>query len=203
MCEQKRRWLDQDTKHVKLGFVVFKRFHEVNYKGRKEKTFEDFMGSQFYTSFTKFGRYLLNINAINPKQFIDFLIKTEVKLNKWESPLVYETYVRELNKKETPDAAIERNFLLMQQWANDTGKPWLDFFREIEPALATNWIRSGRISPWILFTASSAKDLFARLSDEQLSLVQKNIDPDFWSFKLEKSAADVDFIREQLDAAGL
>lgn len=203
MCEQKRRWLDQDTKYVKLGFSVYKRFHEVNYRGHREKTFDDFIKSSFYTSFTKFGRYLLNLDAINPKGFVDFLIKGEVKLSKWESPLVYETYIRELNKKETPDAALERSFMLMQQWANDTGEPWTDFFREISPVLATQWIKSGRISPWILFTASSAKDLFDRLSEEQLALVQSNIDPDFWAVKLRRAGDDVDFIREQLDAAGL
>ena len=203
MCEQKRRWLDQDLKPVKLGFTVFKRFHDVNYRGRKEKTYEEFMHSQFYTSFVKFGRYLLNLNAINPKEFIEFLIKTEVKLAKWESPVVYETYVRELNKKETPEAAVERNFLLMQQWANDTGEEWTSFFRKINPNLATQWIRSGRISPWILFTASSASDLFSRLSEEQLALVQKNIDPDFWEIKLRKSKEDVEAIREELDRAGL
>lgn len=203
MCESKRRWLDQDTKHVKLGFQVFRRFHEINYKGHREKTYDDFMKSTFYVAFTKFGRYLLQLNAINPKAFIDFIIRTEVKLSHWESPLVYEKYIRELNKKESPEAAIERNFLLMQQWADDNGEVWTDFFRKIEPAQATLWIKSGRISPWILFTASSAGDLFARLSDEQLLMVQSNIDPDYWDIRLERAKEDVAFIREQLDAAGL
>lgn len=203
MCEPKRRWLDQDSKYVKLGFQVYKRFHEINFRSQREKSYNDFMKSTFYTAFTKFGRYLLQLNAINPKGFIDFLIKTEVKLHKWESPLVYEKYIRELNKKESPDAAIERNFLLMQQWARDNDEVWTDFFRKIEPAQAALWIKSGRISPWILFTASSAGDLFARLSDEQLTLVQSNIDPDYWGIRLERAADDVAFIREQLDAAGL
>ena len=203
MCEPKRRWLDQDQKHVKLGFSVFKRFHEVNYRGRKEKTYTEFMDSQFYTSFVRFGKYLINLNAIKPKDFVEFLIRTEVKLDKWENRIVYETYVRELNKKETPEAAVERNFLLMQQWANDTGEPWIDFFRKIHPNLATQWIGSGRISPWILFTASSASDMFARLSDEQLDIVHKNVDPDFWTVRLRRSAEDVESIREELDRAGL
>lgn len=204
MCERKRRIVvDQESKHVKLAFSVFQRFHEINYKGRKPKTFESFAESQLYGDFIRFGRYLLNLNAIDPKAFVDFLIKTEVKINKWQTPSVYETYIRELNKKETPMAAIQRNFMLMEQWANDTGENWIDFFRKIGPAQATLWIKSGRISPWILFTASSAAELFARLSDEQLELVQQNIDPDFWRVKLSRAKDDVDFIRAQLDEAGL
>jgi hypothetical protein len=203
MCEPKRRWLDQDTKYVKLGFMVYKRFYEANMIGKKEKTFRDFMESKFYTSFTHFGRHLLNINAVNPKGFVEFLIKTGVKLDRWESPLVYETYIRELNKKETPVAAIERNFLLMIQWSNDTGENWTDFFRKISPNLATQWIQSGRISPWILYTAASANELFKRLSNEQLMLIEQNINPDFWEVKLRRAKDDVDKIREELDRAGL
>lgn len=195
--------MDKDQQHVKLGFRVFLRFHEMNYVGRKQRTYEDFIRSQFYSAFTKFGRYLLNINAVNPNAFIDFLIKTGVKIDKWESPLVYETYIRELNKKETPDAAVERNILLMQQWAMSTGESWVDFFRKVSPSQATLWIQSGRISPWVLFTASSASELFTRMSDEQLELVQKHVDPDFWSIKLKRNKEDVDSIRAILDEAGL
>ena len=203
MCELKRRWLDQDTKYVKLGYMVYKRFYEVNYRHQKEKNFDDFMRSQFYSSFTKFGRYLLNIDAIRPKEFIEFLIKQGVKLDRWESPRTYEAYLRELNKRETPAAAIERNFMLMVQWGEETGENWTDFFRKISPALAVHYIQAGRISPWILFTASSAGDLIGRMSEEQLALVQKNIDPDFWGVKLKRAAEEVDFIRQQLDDAGL
>jgi hypothetical protein len=204
MCERKRRLIvDQDIKHVKLAFSVFQRFHEINYKGRKPKTFENFAESQLYGDFVRFGRYLLHLNAIDPKAFVDFLIKTEVKINKWDSPSVYETYIRELNKKETATAAIQRNFMLMTQWSNDTGENWIDFFRKISPSQATLWIKSGRISPWILFTASSSADLFSRLSDEQLALVQENIDPDFWRVKLQRAKEEVDHIKTILDEAGL
>ena len=203
MCETKRRWLDQDTKHVKLGFMVFQRFHEINYRGRKTKDFNDFIKSNFYTAFTHFGRHLLNMNAINPKAFVDFLIRTEIPMKQWESEIVYETYIRELNKKETPDAAIERNFMLMLQWSIDNGEPWTDFFRKISPAQATLWIKSGRISPWILFTAASAADLFSRLSTEQLEFVRQMIDPAFWEIKLKRSKEDVEFIQKALDEVGL
>jgi hypothetical protein len=204
MCEPKRRWLDKDTKYVKLGFYVFQCFHEANTISRKPKTFEDFMRSKFYAAFTHFGKYLNDLNAINPKEFIKFLIKTGVKLNQWEHAKVYETYVRELNKKETPEAAIERNFLLMQQWANDTDEVWTDFFRKISPNLATLWIGSGRISPWVLFLSQSGPDLLLnRLSEEQRNLVFANIDPTFWDIKFRRAQEESDFIRDTLHAAGI
>lgn len=188
---------------MKLGFMVFQRFHEANYIGRKPKTFEEFIRSPLYIAFTKFGRYVIQIDAINPKAFIEFIIKGNVPLKRWESPVVYETYVRELNKKETPDAAVERHFLLMEQWSMSTGEPMKDFFRKVSPAQATMWIRSGRISPWVLFNCESAEGLISRLSEEQFKLVFSYIDPDFWTIKFKRNQHDADVVKEELKAFGM
>ena len=203
MCEKKRRWGEQGTKHVVAGFRTYQRFYKSNNPRAREKTFEEFIHNRFYTDFVKFGRHLLDINAINPDAFIDFLIKNQIRLSQWQSPVVYETYVRELNKKESPDAAIERSFMLMLQWANETGEPWTDFFRKISPVLAVQWIQSGRISPWVIFTASSAEEMISRFSEEQTVLVYKYIDPRFWEVRMRRAKDDVEKIKSELDSAGL
>jgi hypothetical protein len=203
MCDKKYRSLNRDEKYVKLGFMVYCRFYELSYQSSKPRTYDHFMESRFYTSFTKFGRYLLHINAINPTEFIDFVIKAGLPINRWESSMVYETYIRELNKKETASAAVERNILLMQQWATDTNEPWCDFFRKISPSLATLYIRSGRISPWVLYTASSSGALLDRLSNEQHDLIKDYVDPKFWKIKFERHRDDVSFLKQLLEEAGV
>lgn len=203
MCERKRRWLDRDTKHVKLGFLVFQKFYSANYISRKDKTFEEFIRSEFYASFTAFGKYLIDINAINPSAFIEFMIRSGQPMRKWQSPVIYETYVRELNKKETPDAAVERHFMLMEQWAMETGEPMTDFFRKVAPAQATMWLRSGRISPWVLFNCDSALELLGRLSEEQTALVFSYIDPEFWDIKFKRNPVDADVVRQELKNIGM
>lgn len=202
-CEQKRRYMDRDEKHVKLGFWAYARFYEVAYKGTKVQTYDLFSKSQFYKAFVKFGRHVLDINAVAPYQFVDFLIKGKVPIDNWCSQVVYDLYVRELAKRESPDAALERNFLLMQQWSLETGEPWTDYFRKVPTPLAVMQIRSGRISPWVLYTAPSASELLGRFSAEQTDLVIQAIDPNFWGVKLEQHAADVEVIRTTLEEAGL
>lgn len=204
MCEQKQRFLNKDEKHVKLAFKVYSTFYQINYRGQKARTYDDFAKSKFYTAFVKFGRYLLDINAVNPDRFVEFLIKTGIPLDRWQSPVVYETYMRELAKKETALAAIERNFLLMQQWEREAeGRVWTNFFREVSPVLATHWIRHGRISPWVLYTASSANDLFSRMSEEQINLITQAVEPKFWQAKFASDPETVGVIREILDEAGI
>src|SRR6478752_10516786 len=59
MCEIKRRWVAKDEQHVKLAFKVYLRFHDLNYTGRKTKTYDDFIRTSLYLAFVKFARYLI------------------------------------------------------------------------------------------------------------------------------------------------
>ena len=197
LCERKRRFLQRDDKAVRLAFAAYHQFYEK--QQRQAMTFDKFDVSPYYTAFVKFARYLIDLNAANQRiGFVDFLIKVEAKLDHWTHPKFYGTYIRELNKNEKPMEALERNLMLMESWALDTGEDWMDFFRKIAPAKATLWIISGRISPWLLFTASSAPDLFDRLSPEQTDMVWKAVDAKFWRTKIAWHQSEVDEIRALL-----
>ena len=91
----------------------------------------------------------------------------------------------------------------MQQWAVETGEHWTDFFRKVAPAQATLWIKSGRISPWILLTASSAECLLERLSEEQNVIMIQSIEYGFWELKLSRHELDVETIKHELLKAGI
>lgn len=202
MCEKKRRWLWKDERYIRIGFMAFQKFYEISIRSKKPRTYQDFMDSLYFTAFTKFGRYIEHINAIETSGFVEFLIKANVKLDDWCQEIWYESWTRELARKESPDRAIERNILLMEQWGRDTGENWVDFFRKVSTAQATEWIRKGRISPWLLYSGVGHA-LFDRLSDEQLKLVREWINPIYWGEKLKAHKAEVDQIRAILEDAGV
>lgn len=201
-CEKKRRHLWKDEKYIKLGFIAYQKFYVYAMKTKKPKTYDQFADSKYFTSFTKFGKHILDINAVDPEGFIDFVIRNNVKIGDWCIDYVYETWVRELGKKESPDRALERSILLMEQWSRDTGENWVDFFRNVNPILATNWIKSGRISPWLLYTGFGDA-LFSRMSDEQLGMVAEVIDPKFWAKKIALNKDEVSNFKSILKEAGL
>lgn len=202
-CPGKIKWLQKDEMHVKLGFYAYNRYYEMTRKVKKKKTYEDFMKSQYYHAFVRLGRFVRNNNVISPEDFIEFLIKTSVPLDDWDKDYVYETYVREQIKKETPDKAFERFILLAESWGNAEEKPWVSIFREIEPNQAVQWIKSGRISPWIIFTASSSSELFNRLNEEQTQIVVKAVDDRFWQKKLEQNKQEISYLRDLCNEVGL
>ena len=201
-CEKKRRWLWRDEKYIKLGFFAYRKFYIFSMKNSKEKTYQDFMDSKYYTGFTKFGRYLINMNAIDIEGFIEFILKSNTKLELWCSDALYEEWIKNLSKKESPERAVERNILLMVQWERETGIVWQDFFRKVNPQLATIWIKTGRITPWILYSGFGDQ-LFSRMSDEQLTIVKDLLDPNFWAKKFILNKEEVENIKNHLKSAGV
>lgn len=202
MCEVKRRNDDKDNKHAKMAFRVWLRYYELCMNSRN-KTWDDFIRSRYYADFYKVGKYINEINAVSIPMFIDFLVKSGTPIKKWTHQAVYETYLGELSKKETPDVAIERCINLMQQWAGSSGEHWSDFFRKVAPAQATLWIKSGRLSPWVIYISGSSADLFSRMSPEQMSMIKTCLDPAFWEIKINRYKDEVGFYKKILDEAGL
>lgn len=200
-CEKKRRWLWKDEPYARLAFRAFQRFYEVSLRSKKPKSQEEFIDSKYYLGFVKFGRFLVDTNAVDPLGFVDFLIKAQVRLEDWCTEPPYEMWTREMAKKEGFERALERSILLMEQWARDNDAEWVNFFREVSPSLATKWIRSGRISPWLLYTVGN--DLLDRMSNEQMHMIREWIDPHFWPHKLSTNRQDVELIKDTLREAGV
>lgn len=202
MCEKKRRWMWRDERYIRLGFMAFQKFYEISLRSKKPKEYKDFMDSLYFSAFTKYGRYLEHIHAIEAAGFTEFLIKGNVKIDDWTNELWYESWTRELTKREPPMKAVERNILLMEQWGREYDENWIDFFRKVPTAQATTWIRKGRISPWLLYSGVG-QSLFDRLSDEQLGLIKEWINPLFWTAKLRDNREEVDQIKAILLEAGV
>jgi hypothetical protein len=200
VCERKRRFLQRDDKSVRLAFAAYQRFYERAMRRRTPQTRDNFETSQFYTAFVRFARQLLDADMANPLGFVDFLIQVEAPLDRWTDVKYSGRYIHERNKNEKPLEAIERNIMLMQEWSVGSGEPWWDFFRKISPVRATDWIKKGRISPWMLFLATSVPDLLNRLSPEQMAIINEAIGWDswgwkFWNNKIALHQAEVDEFR--------
>lgn len=204
MCKYKSRWMiDQNEKHVKFGFYVYKRFYDLNFRLKKEKTFFDFIKSQYYNSFVRFGKYVQDRYIVYPEKFVDFLIKNAIPLKRWCDDDIYQEFLKYLLKNEPVEQAVERNLLVMEQWAKETGHDWKEFFRKVETPKATHMIMNGKISPWILYCCSEGSILLERLSEEQINMVMDYIDPSFWDKKIKENYDDVKLIETTLKETGL
>jgi len=196
VCEQKRRHLSKNEKHVQAGLLTYQRFYEITQKSAKQKTFDEFALSPYYTAFVKFGSFIVNTAPIYPERFIDYVIRSGVKLDHWCRDSLYEQYIAELIKIEPADGAVQRTIKTMMDWADSNQSPWEHYFSYVNLNRSTHDIKEGLISPWLVLNTRAGKDMLKRMNDEQLEIIGPVIDPQYWLRRFQTYPADHELVKD-------
>lgn len=206
LCEPKRRYQEKDTAAGRLGFQAYIKFYEQLQGSARLKTFNDFAESQYYRAFVKWGNYCVNIRAINPEQFLYWLLKNNKKIDHWCSDKLYTEYLQFWLPREHANDAVQRGITEIQDYVDlnlDLKNGIKDYFRYGSTNKICYHISTGRISPWIVYNCDSGVEFLSSLSAEPLQIVLPWIMPDIWDRKFSELPADVEFVRYVLSSAGL
>ena len=203
MCVKKQRHLDINTAGSRYGFRTFQRFFTLTTNSKKLKTQEEFIDSPYYIDFVKFGNHLAELKPVYIEQYIDFVVLSGLKMPKWTTDLVYELYIENLIKTEPATSATERTISFILEWCDKNSVPFKDFFFSISANEAAHLIKTGRISPWVLYLCGTGSNLMDRFNDDHAKMIGAVIDPGFWMRKFKKSNDDVEYIKALLEQAGL
>jgi hypothetical protein len=206
LCENKRRWQQEKETGVQFGYQAYLRFFEMTQGSAKLKTYADFVGSPYYTAFVKFGRHMVSIRAVNPRMFIDWVIKQNKKLDHWTHEAVYVEYLQTYIKKEAVQDALERALIEMQEYADEhleLKNGFRDYFRYGGTNRICHHIANGRVSPWIVFNCQSGVAFLETLTEEQINIILPWIDPDHWQRRFQDYMADTEWVKVILKEAGL
>jgi len=203
MCPKKRRWADKDMIHIQLGYRVFQKFYEVNTASSTPKSIEDFIRSNYYEGFVKFGRSCVRNEYLEPEMFAGWLIKEGKKLADWYKDALYDEFLIGYVRKESGIRALERGVLYLAEWEEETGNPWHTYFTNVTTPRAIHDIRAAKISPWLLYLSETGDQLLTRLGDEQVKMIEHVIDAPFWMALFKKNKDAVKEVRTICSAAGL
>ena len=203
MCPRKRRWADRDMTHVRLAYRTFQMFYEMNTNSSKPKTMEEFIRSQYYEGFTKFGRSCIRNEYMDPEKFAEWLIREGKKLQDWNKDQMYNDYLLEFVKKEPGMRALERTITYFANWAAENDTDFNQYFRTVSTPRAVHDIRSAKVSPWVLHLSESGVELLGRMSNEQVEMIKPLIDTHFWVRVFMKSKEETDEVEAMCVQAGL
>lgn len=203
VCEQKRRHLAKEEKHVVIGYQTFVRFYQLTQNAKQNKTYEEFAKSPYYNAFVKFGSYVSNVGPLYPSNYIDWVVKSGVKLDHWCRDALYEKYVLNLIHTEGVETALERSIKTMETWAETQNSLWHHYFKYVSFSRATFDIKDGKISPWLILNCESGKTMLASLSDEQLASISNIIDPQVWVKKFKNNRHDLELVKDIVKEANL
>ena len=202
LCEPKRRHQQQNEKGVQIGLNAYLRFYEMTQGSAKFKTYDDFAKSPYYNAFVKFGRQCVNINAINVERYIDWLLKNNKKLDHWAKDSMYDEYLQQYLRTEALTDALQRAINYSISWGEEKGCEPHDVLRYGNSNTVTYAIRTGKISPWIIYNCESGQQFLNNMNTDQIQIVWPWIDSDFWQKKFRDYPADQAYAEEILRQAG-
>jgi len=201
MCEPKRRRLERSERGVQLGFQAFVLFYRT-LKPTATKTFDDFADSPYYKAFVKFGRYCVDIKAINPARFMEWLLKQNKKIDRWCSDQIYTEYLQYYLLVEAVDDALARAVEYSIDWQERTGHPAHDCLRYGNANALCHAVITGRISPWAIYNSESGQKFLSNLDEGQLALIWPYIDSDKWQHLFLGNPQDREYAQDILKKAG-
>lgn len=202
-CEQKRRHLAKTEKHVQVGFQAYIRFFQLTQNKKLTKTYEEFAKSQYYNAFVKFGSFIINVNPLYPDRYIDFIVTSGIKLDKWCNEDNYYSYVLDLIKKEPVEVALKRSIQTMITWAEKNDSTWNHYFRYASLNRAVYDIKDGKISPWLILNCDTGRDMLLKFNDEQLSIIFNVMDPAYWSLRFKKHPSDIELVKTVVEEGNI
>ena len=204
LCETKRRWQQEKETGVQFGLRSYLQFYESTQGSARLKSYEDFVSSPYYNAFVRYGRYLVDIRAINSNSFTGWLLKNNKKLDYWCKDSFYEEWMLDYLKKESVSDALERALKEIEDYARDSDiANFSHYFLYGNVNRICHHICTGRISPWVVYNCDTGIKFLERISEEQVCMVMPYINPDFWNHKFKDYMADVEWCKHILGEAGL
>jgi hypothetical protein len=202
MCEPKRRRQQQNERGAQLGFQAYIKFYEQAQGTARLKTYDDFCDSAYYRAFVKFGNYCVSIRAINPTQFMTWLLKQNKKIDRWASDQLYTEYLVWYLTVEAPADALARAIEQSMTWEERTSHPAKDMLRYGNANTLCYEITAGRISAWVIYNSESGQQFLSSLNSEQVAMIWPYIDSDLWQKKFSNYPADQAWVEDMLKKAG-
>jgi hypothetical protein len=201
-CEPRRRRQEQSERGVQLGLQAYLKFYQLTQGSAKLKTFDDFAESPYYRAFVKFGRYCVDIQAINPARFMEYVLKQNKKIDHWCRDSIYTEYLLDYLRIENVNDALARAIEFGITWQEQTSNPAHDCLRYGNSNAICHAIASGRISPWVIYNSESGQKFLSELTSEQIAMIWSYVDSDFWMKKFQDYPADQEYAKEILKKAG-
>lgn len=203
VCVKKQRHQDINQPGCRLGLKAFQLFYKMKSNSAKEKTSNEFIDSTFYIDFAKFGNHLASLKPVHIEKYIEYVIMNNVPLKDWTKDIVYDLYVEDLVKKEPAESGTERTITTIMEWCTKNEVAFGNFFMSIHPNEAAHLIRTGRISPWVLYLSGTGEQLMNRFNEDHAKMIRLVIDAGFWMKKFKKNPEDVEYIQTMLSQVSI
>lgn len=202
ICEYKQRHMNKDLPGNRIGFQSYVQFYNKNTNTKKIRTYQEFIKSAYYIAFVKFGMYCVDVNVVNVSRYVDYLLKNQIKIDKWNSDTNYTKFLTHYLRDENHLDAMARTIENVTKLAETENIQTKDVLRYGNVNKICYLISTGKISPWILYQTESGKKFLEKLDETQVKMIIDYINPELWAVKFKRFPDKVKEVQELLKTAG-
>lgn len=205
VCERKRRFQQEREAGVQWGLQAYLMFYQTT-QSTKKISYEDFVNSNYYTAFVRYGRHCHAIHCVNFRSYTEWLLKNNKKLDQWCTESLYLDWLHDYIKRENTNDALTRSLQNIVDYVVEVPglkQCFQNYFRYANHNRICYHISTGRISPWVVYNCDSGQEFLQQLNEDQLSTVITFVDPDYWNKRFQDFPEDTTFARQVLKLSGL
>lgn len=203
LCEQRRRFQQKDTQFARFGFEAFNEINAHIFGRDAVKTEEEFRKSEFYLACLRWGHFVIDINCMDVREYLKWLLKLNIPIDKWDNDQIYDCWLQALVFEEDPWVSYERCIKSLARWSEETDSNYIHYFREAGTARIMTDIRNGSVTGWLVFCSDSGKEWMGSISSSDLEIVWGWLDAARWKFRFEKLPEEFNQFNEMNTAIGI
>jgi hypothetical protein len=166
------------------------------------REYRDFIKSNYYTAFIKWGNYCVGVNAVNPSRYLDWLLKNNIRVDTWAQDTNYDRYLGEYLRSEDALDAVYRTIEWSISYGEEQGIRPQDVLRFGNTNQLMGAVTKGKLSAWALYNSRSGHEFLDRLLPEQIGFLNDYIDPVQWNILFKRHNTRVAEVKDILERAG-
>lgn len=163
-----------------------------------------FVTSRFYRTFMNFVQFCKNVDLPKPEKFIWLMVQKDYPPTMWATDDAYAIYIEFLDRKTSPMDQAMLSIDTLIAYADKHDVPLDDVFTVLKAPDIIHYLRTRRLSAWLLLFSKKFKHVFANETTvDQRLIIENLIRPEYWSDKLADNEETVNTIKMLVSEMGI
>ncbi len=202
-CKQMKREAELKTP---IGQAAFD-YYQTWMREKKRHSFSpaSFLASNYFRTFINFVNFTKQVKLPLPDKFIKLMVQRDYPPTMWINDEVYSQYIGFLDSNIDPMDQVALSIQTLLAYTDKVDIDICDVFEAINPNELIQMVRIRRVSPWLLLFSQKFKQMWVdRLSDEQQSIMESLIQPEYWGDRLSQNTVTTkDQIKKYVSELGI
>jgi hypothetical protein len=200
-CEPKRRTQELMSPTGQAAFGYYNAWMKM--RRYTQQTSSTFIESKFFKTFVKFAQMVIDANIGDPEKYMELMVAGSIDPTLWCRQSAYALYLEWADKNSDPieDVQASINYLFdiceKEDILTSEGAPDIRrIFAHLGVQRIFALVRQKRITPWLLFNATSFKPILEQLDSGERAALNRIINAEYWSKKFTMNKSVVASIKE-------